>query len=311
MLLGMLAFALVWMAQLPFGLADLWWQRRHHISRIDYFSWIVDSWFSLGGVFLFICLAIVIVMGLAGPLPRRWWIVGGPIFVGLALLFAFVQPWLTPGLHRLQNPKLVASAQKLERAEGVKGTPVDVEDVQQLTSSPNSEAAGFGPSRRVIVWDTLLDGRFSTAEIRFVLAHEFGHLARRHIPKLIGWYALFALPGAFLIALAVRRRGGMKNAEAVPLALFVLVVLQLLAQPLQAAISRHVEAEPDWMALKTTRDPRSGIALFRHLTTTTLSEPNPATWDYLLLEDHPTPMQRIEMVKAWQERYATSAAQSP
>ena len=308
MLLGMLAFALVWLAELPFGLTDLWWQRRHDISRVDYFSWIVDSWLSLGGVFLFVCLAIVIVMGLAGPLPRRWWIVGGPVFVGLALLFAFVQPWLTPGLHRLEDPALVASAQKLERAENVKGTPVDVEEVRTLTSAPNSEAAGFGPSRRVIVWDTLLDGRFSDREIRFVLAHEFGHLARGHIPKLIGWYALFALPGAFLIALSVRGRGGMRNPEAVPLALFVMIVLQLLAQPLQAAISRHVEAEADWMALRTTHDPKAGLSLFRHLTTTTLSEPNPATWDYLLLEDHPTPMQRIAMVKAWQKSYATSVA---
>jgi STE24 endopeptidase len=205
----------------------------------------------------------------------------------------------------------VASARQLERAEHVRGTPIEVEDVRELTSSPNSEAAGLGPSRRVIVWDTLLDGRFSLGEIRFVLAHEFGHLARRHIPKYIGWYALFALPGALLIALAVRGRGGMRNAEAVPLALFALVVLQLLAQPLQAAISRHVEAEADWMALRTTRDPKAGIALFRHLTTTTLSEPNPSTWEYLLLEDHPTPMQRLAMVKAWQSRYATSDAQSP
>ena len=311
MLLGMLAFAISWLAQLPFGVADLWWQRRHDISRINYFEWIVNSWFSLGSVFLFICLAIVIVMGLAGPLPHRWWVVGGPVFVGLAVLFAFLQPWLTPGLHRLDDPALVASAKELERAEGVEGTPVDEEDVEQLTSSPNSEAAGFGPSRRVIVWDTLLDGRFSDPEIRFVLAHEFGHLARRHIPKLLAWYALFALPGAFLIAVAVRGRGGMRNAEAVPLALFVLVVLQLLAQPLQSAISRHIEAEADWMALRTTRDARSGVALFRHLTTTTLSEPNPATWEYLLLENHPTPMQRLAMVKAWQARYATSVAQSP
>ena len=311
MLLAMIGFALVWLSQLPFGLADLWWQRRHGISHVSYAAWIFDGWASLGATFLFICLAIVIVMGLAGPLPGRWWVVGGPVFVGLAALFSFLQPWLTPGLHRLRDPVLVASARQLERAEHVRGTPVDVEDVRELTSNPNSEAAGFGPSRRVIVWDTLLDGRFGLGEIRFVLAHEFGHLARRHIPKYIAWYALFALPGAFFIALAVRRRGGMRNAEAVPLALFVLVVLQLLAQPLQAAISRHVEAEADWMALRTTRDPKAAVALFRHLTTTTLSEPNPSTWEYLLLEDHPTPMQRLGMVKAWQVRYATSAAQSP
>ena len=68
---------------------------------------------------------------------------------------------------------------------------------------------------------------------RFVLAHELGHLAHNHIWKSIGWYALFAFPVAFLIARATRRRGGMGVPEAVPLAIFVYVVLQLVALPLQ------------------------------------------------------------------------------
>ena len=61
------------------------------------------------------------------------------------------------------------------------------------------------------------------------------------------------------------------------------------------------------MALRTTHDPSAAVALFRRFQSTTLEEPNPSTWDYLLLENHPTLMQRIEMARA----YATSAAQSP
>ena len=68
-----------------------------------------------------------------------------------------------------------------------------------------------------------------------------------------------------------------------------------------------MEAEADWMALRTTHDPSAAVALFRRFQSTTLEEPNPSTWDYLLLENHPTLMQRIEMARA----YATSAAQSP
>ena len=144
--------------------------------------------------------------------------------------------------------------------------------------------------------------REAGAEIRFVLAHEIGHLARDHIWKSVAWYALFAFPGAFLIARLTRRRGGMADPRAVPLSLFVLVVLSLLALPVQNAITRHLEAEADWMALQTTRDPAAGRKLFHRFTTTTLDEPNPSTFEYLLLENHPTIAQRIAMANVWEAR---------
>jgi STE24 endopeptidase len=98
--------------------------------------------------------------------------------------------------------------------------------------------------------------------------------------------------------------------EAVPLALLVLVVLNLLALPLQNVITRHQEGEADWLALRTTRDPTAARQLFRQFVPTTYEEPNPGFLDYVLRENHPTIMQRIAMTVAWQ-RYATSAAQSP
>ena len=91
----------------------------------------------------------------------------------------------------------------------------------------------------------------------------------------------------------------MGDPEAVPLSLLVLVVLSLLALPLQNAISRHLEAEADWSALQTTHDPAAATALFRRFVPTTLDEPNPSTFDYFVLENHPTIMQRIAMAQAW------------
>ena len=98
-----------------------------------------------------------------------------------------------------------------------------------------------------------------------MLAHELGHHSRNHLPEGIAWYALFALPGAWLIAVATRRRGGMANPEAVPLSLLVLVVLNLISPPVYNVISRRLEEEADWMALETTRDPDSAAGLFRQL----------------------------------------------
>jgi STE24 endopeptidase len=166
----------------------------------------------------------------------------------------------------------------------------------------NAFAAGIGPSRRVVLWDTLLGGRVPERQVEVVLAHELGHHSSRHIPKGLAWYALFALPGTFLIARATRRRGGMAAAEAVPVGLLVVAVLQLAAQPAQAWISRRMEAEADWKALQTTHDPKAARALFVRFGHTDLSDPSPQTWQYLLLEDHPTLEQRVAMVDAWRKR---------
>lgn len=298
MLLGMLGFAFVWAVQLPFGVIDLWWQRRHHLSNVGYLHYLFGGWFGLGGVFVFLCFALAVVMGLARALGRHWWLAAAPVFVGLALLFAFVSPYLVP-TSRLDDPALAASARRLELREHVGHVPIVVEDVRDVTSMPNAEAMGLGPSRRVVLWDTLIDGRFSDGELRVVLAHELGHLAHDHIWKSVGWYALFAFPGTWLIARATRRRGGMGEAAAVPLGLLVLVALSLAALPGENAISRHLEAEADWSALQATHDPSDAQSLFEGFVPSTLDDPSPSTIDYLLLENHPTIMQRIAMAKAW------------
>jgi STE24 endopeptidase len=303
MLLGMLAFAVVWLAQLPFGIAALWWQRRYGTSRQAYWSWLIENWLALGGTFLFVCLAIVVVMGLATLLGRRWWIPGAPAFVGIAILFAFLQPYLVVGSSRsVREPWLKATVRRLERQEGVSGTPVHVLKVKGKTDEVNAFATGVGPSSSVFLYDTFLDGRFTHREIAVVLAHEFGHVERRHVWKGLAWYALFAIPGAYLVTRSVRRRGGLIEPAAIPAALFVLILLQTLALPVMNVISRHVEAEADWIALETTRDPAAARHLFESFAVTSLQQPRPPTWDYVLFENHPTIVQRIAMVEAWRSQ---------
>jgi STE24 endopeptidase len=301
MLLGMLGFALVWAVQVPFSVLELWWERRHQLSSLGYVSVILGNWLALGGQFVFLCLALAIVMGFARAVGDWWWLLAAPAFIGLALLFAFISPWLG-NTHPLRQPALRAAAVRLERIEHVRHTPIEIEAVHDTTSLPNAEATGLGSSRRVILWDTLVDGRFSDREVTVVIAHELGHLAHNHIWKSLGWYALFAFPGTFLIAQATRRRGGMSRPEAVPLSLLVLVGLTVLGQPVQNVVTRHMEAEADWSSLQATHDPAGATGLFKRFVPTTLSQPSPPTWDYVMLENHPTIMQRIAMVQAWRSR---------
>jgi STE24 endopeptidase len=306
MLLAMLGLGLVWLLQLPFGLAELWWQRRHDVTVASYEDWIIDGWFGLGSEFLFICLAMLIVVGLAQVLGDWWWLPGGAAFVALAALFAFVFPYLIPGQEPLHRPALQASASSYERELGLDDIPIKVQDVSGETTAPNAEAVGMGPTRRVILWSTILRRPFTLDEQEVVVAHELGHHARKHILKGVAWYALFAIPGAFLISWITRRRGGMRNPEAVPLGLLALVVLSTIALPLQNVITRHMEAEADWVALTLTRDPQDAEGLFKRFTFAAHADPSPPTWSYVLLETHPTGVQRIEMARAWLAREQSS-----
>jgi STE24 endopeptidase len=81
-----------------------------------------------------------------------------------------------------------------------------------------------------------------------------------------------------------------------------LTVLGLLFTPFENAVSRRYEAEADWHSLNATRDPASSRALFQSFERTSLEDPEPALWDYLWLENHPTLGQRIAMVEQWRER---------
>lgn len=308
MLLGMLGLGLVWLAQLPFGFVGLWWRRRHGVSEIGYLEYAFGDWLALGGTFTAISLALLIVMGFARWLGEWWWIPGAAVFVGIAALFTFGAPYLTSGLEPLDDPSLRAAGERYQAEQGVTGIPMRVEEVSGDTSQANAYAFGLGPSRRIVLWDTLLDGRFTDGEERVVLAHEIGHHSSNHLAKGIAWFALFALPGAWILMRLTRRRGGMGEPAAVPLALLVVAVVQLVAAPAQNAISRRMEAEADWKALQSTRDPRSARALFVSFSQTSLGDPDPPGWSGLLLGTHPTLADRVAMADAWAARSRRAAA---
>ncbi|HEY3577984.1 MAG TPA: M48 family metalloprotease [Gaiellaceae bacterium] len=289
MLLGMIGFAFVWAAELPFGILVVWWRHRYGLSG-SYLDATVTNWFALGAQFVLLCIALGIVMGLARTrgIGERWWLLAAPVFVGLRTLLAFIAPWLLGG--RAFHAPYVEPLQRIQHVH----VPVRV---LSGFSEPNAAATGLGASRRVFFWDPIVRPPFTPRMDRFVLAHELGHLAHNHIWKSLGWYALFAFPLALLLALATRGRGGMGVPEAVPLAIFVYVVLQLVALPLQNVVTRHLEAEADWSALRATHDPGAGRQLFRLFASETLEDPSPPWWDYVFLENHPTLLQRIEMTR--------------
>jgi STE24 endopeptidase len=163
----------------------------------------------------------------------------------------------------------------------------------------NAIAQGIGPSRRVVFWDTILQDPFSEGEQRLVLAHELAHHSQGHLPEGVGWFALFAIPGAWVLMRSTRGRGGMGAPESIPLALFVVAVLLVASAPAANAISRRMEAEADWKSLQVTRDPDSLELLMTHFAETAFADPEPPGWTQLLFGSHPTLADRVAMARAW------------
>jgi STE24 endopeptidase len=300
MLLGMLGLAFVWIAQFPFGLAEIWWARRHDQVEISYLDWLIEYWAIAGGKFLFISAALLVVMALAGVWRRLWWVAAVPALAALAVLYAFVQPYMVPGLDR--PPAAVeADVEGIAAAQGIAEPDVRVIDTHGAIEAPNAFAFGIGASERVVLFDTLIDA-FDREQVRAVLAHELAHLSRDHIWKTIAWLALLAVPIALATAIATRRRGGLYEPAAIPLAVFVAVTLSVVVSPLDNTFSQRLEAEADWVALETTHDPDAADSMFIGFTEEALLDPDPPAWSDLLLSSHPSLQSRLEMIAAWRQR---------
>lgn len=295
----------LWLATVPFGAVSLWWRRRYGLSAQTAAGWLRDQAVAVGVECLLVAAAAGVTLGLAAWLGRSWWLAAAPLFVLAGVLYFVAQPLVVQPLFNrfepLADQRLTAEIKKLGAKEGVTVDKVLVADASRRTTTANAYVSGLGPTKRVVFYDTILDGRFSTPELESVAAHELAHVARSHIWRGLGWFALIAIPGVLLVWWFTERRGGLPDPGLVPLAIAVALVYSILVMPLGNLVSRRYEAEADWIALKATDDPQSFIGLEKTLTVTSLGDPDPPAWSNVLFGTHPTPMKRIGMAKAFLE----------
>ncbi len=171
--------------------------------------------------------------------------------------------------------------------------------------SLNAYVAGLGSTRRVVLYDNLLEG-VDRRLLRSVVAHELSHVKHQDVLRGVAWVALVA-PGALLfVALAggrLARRSGADPATPAALPAFalalsaVVVVLGVIGNQL----SREVEAAADTFGLEMTDDPSGLIELQQRLARSNLSDPDPPAIVTALLGTHPPAVERIGAAVAWRE----------
>jgi STE24 endopeptidase len=297
---GVVILTVVWAVSIPFSLAAAWWQRRHGISKESWASIVLSSWPALLGTAFLAVVVLGILLLFAKRFERHWWLPGGLVLLALGFVLQFAYPYMARiGTHPVRSQRLSAAIERLEVREHAGDPTVRVEQVHDRTTAANAYAVGLGPSSSVFLWDTLLDGRYSLREVRFVVGHELGHLARKHLWKGVAWGALIGLPILAAAAYAARRRGGVLQPGVIAIALLTVSALQLAATPFTNVVSRRYEAEADWVGLIGTRDPQAARGLFKGFVVDDLQDPSPPGWVHVFLDDHPPPLTRVEQAEAF------------
>lgn len=302
--LGALAALALLLARIPFGLAALWWQRRYGIVELGYARWLFERLGPLAVRAVLLAFAAALCVWLARRYGRRWWLAAGPVFALAGAAVVLAQPLVSPRLEPVRRPGVVEQVARLAERQGLDHPEVEVRRTRDRTRALNAEAIGIGPTTRVILWETTLA---LPAGVRDVLvAHELAHVSRAHLWKGFAWFLLLLLPGLALLA----RLAPLDSHAAVPRALLLAFVLLLAATPLANAVSRRYEAEADWVALETTRDPAAARQLLVRLAAAGVRDPEPPGWWVALFGTHASLAERAGLVEAWASRDPRSRAGS-
>lgn len=252
-----------------------------------------------------VSLTLLVLVGCARRWPRAWPAVAGGLLGVLVLIGSFVYPVLVEPLFNdfepLPDGPLRTEVLALADREGVRVDDVLVADASRRTTTLNAYVSGFGGTRRVVLYDALVDG-VSRDEALSVVAHELAHA--RHDDVLTGSLlgAAGAVFGVGLLALIVGALGGrgrppMREPAVVPLVLALVALGALLSAPVQNAISRQIETRADVDALLATGDPNAFIALQRQLALHSLADPDPPRLSQLWFGSHPTGLTRIAIAE--------------
>ena len=261
-------------------------------------------------------LAIAVLAVIAGALIRKlartWWLAFGVILIVLAIVFQALAPVVIEPLFadftKVPAGALRSDVADLASRSGVKAGEVYTVDAASRTTGANAYVTGLGSTKRVVIYDTLIDG-FPADERRQVIAHELGHAHYRDLLVGLMWFAFVALVSMFAIDMVARSladRRGVDFASPAGLAMVLAAAMVAIAisQPAANAWSRAIEARADAFSLRVTQQPNAAIALDKRLTMKNLSRPEPSAVRQFLFGTHPTPVDRIGMAVTVQREIA-------
>jgi STE24 endopeptidase len=302
--------------ELPTNIYQHWLSRSYGISIQGWPSWLWD--WTKGEIISVIIFSFLIwiLYAIIRKSPRRWWLYFWLASLPIGLLLFFAQPVIIdPLFHKFEplaqkDPALTDALQKLVQRAGQDIPPERMYwmGAGEKTTALNAYVAGFGASKRIVVWDTTI-AKMNTPQIVYVAGHEMGHYVLGHIPKLLSFVAalllLFSFLGYSSIGWVLTRWGqkwgirALDDWASLPALLLLLSILFFLANPLFNAVSRHEEHQADQYGLEVTHgltpdSAQVAAQAFQVLGDVDLDDPDPNELAIFLFYNHPAIRDRVQ-----------------
>ena len=306
---------------LPTSLYGQWLSLKYDQSVQGWGSWFWD-WTKgqLIGMVIGIFLTWIL-YGIIRRSVRRWWFYFWLASLPILVFLVFIAPVVIQPLFftftplEEKQPALVAEIEKVVARGGLE---IPRERMFEMNASEklksvNAYVAGFGASKRVVVWDTTLE-KMTIPQTLFVFGHEMGHYVLRHILKGLAFAAgvlfVFLYLGYRGLHWALGRWGehwsirGVDDWASLPVLMLLLSVFSFLSSPLVNTYGRHIEHQADVYGLQVIAglvpDHRqAGAEAFQVLGEINLADPNPSAFIKFWLYGHPPLNERIVFAETY------------
>lgn len=299
--------------RLPFALGSFLNDRSWELTHRSVPAWLLDRGKSLLIFGLQDALLIVGFYWLLRRWPRRWWLPAAGLAALVGVAYAWLMPLVINPLFNTFTPLAETrwadqepQVRKLAERAGLEVGTVLVMDASRRGRHSNAYFTGFGPTRRIVLYDNLLI-HHPPDEVASILAHEMGHWLHDHIVVGLALAVPAALAGLFLLSRLLLyavdrppfRLAAPGDPRGLPLLILLATIGSWLALPFENAVSRRFERQADWAALELARDPDAFERAEKRLLTHNLGNPIPSTLAVAVFATHPPAVERLEMAQHW------------
>ncbi|MGJ7441443.1 M48 family metalloprotease [Aquipuribacter sp. MA13-6] len=298
---------LVLVARWPFGVWAEAVRRDAGLSVQGWGGWARDRLVSAGFEAVVLTVVVLTVVLLARVAPRWWPGVAAAVTATLVVVVSLLHPVVVePALADLRPLADGPVRAQVERTAEQAGAPVAdvlVSDASARTTALNAYVSGLGPTRRLVLQDTLL-ATMPPDQVRGVVAHETAHAAAQDVLRgtvlgAVGAGTVVLLLGSAAVVLGSRRGGrGVGGTSAAGVVLLAVLLVQVAAAPATALLSRQLERAADVRAVELTQDPAAYAEAMRTLLVTNRADPSPPAAYQWWFGTHPSGAERVARADA-------------
>ncbi len=303
-----LLFFAVAIAILDFPLtyyADFHVPHQFDLSNQSFASWLWDQVKAFAVTMLILApLGALALRGISRI--KRWWLVLWLASIPISLVLVVIAPvFLDPIFNKftkLQDPVLEKALLDEASRAGIEGSRVFQVDKSKQTKTMNAYVTGLGPTKRIVIWDTLL-AKLDRDEVLAVMAHEMGHYVLNHVWKGLAFGTIVSLivfwSGQRFYERGLARWGARwqlrepGDPASVPWLLIIAALIGFFLTPVTSAFSRHIEHEADRFSLELTHLNEPMARSFKKFAEDSKYNPEPSRFIELWHYSHPSTNERI------------------